>query len=228
MLIELYTQREMTKEGDSLNAALGVLEHLRKSIISKGFVFGLPLAEYPQALRWYHPRNVKPRRRPGFPSWSFVGWQGMAIYNEALDLVRGGEIVRYDPSVDMSARYVAIRDNVLSVEANRLTLEIRNEPFNDAYVPGTDALVGMLHEGNHLHKNTLPAGVFDFLVVERLSARAAPESRLRHTLYMIMLEGGDRGVASRRTMVRLFVEPGFETQEGYHELVKRREVVDIS
>ncbi len=227
MLIEMYTQRDMTNDADSLHAALGILERLRKSIIPQGFVFGLPLAEYPQALRWFHPRDTKPRRRSAFPSWSFVGWQGRAVYNEALNLVGGGEVTRFDESVDMAVRYVGVRDNILSVEGNVITVEIRNEPFNDAYIPGTDILVGMLHEGNQLHKNTLPAGVFDFLVVERLSSRAAPESRLRHTLYLIMLEEDEEGSISRRAMVRLFVEPGFETQERYHDLVKRREIVNL-
>ncbi|KAH7018161.1 heterokaryon incompatibility protein-domain-containing protein [Microdochium trichocladiopsis] len=229
-LVDAYTNRKMTNSSDSLNAVLGALEYLRKAVLPGGFVFGLPLAELPQSLRWIHHRSVQARRRLAFPSWSFVGWEGPALYNETLDLVHGeGEVRRYDAKTDLVVEYLGVADgghhHTLRLRGNTLRLEIRNQPFNDGYVVGSDGgiLVGMLHEGNALHKNTLPEGVFDFLVVERLTYRAAPEGRVRHALYLLMLDPGhEKGVWERRSMVRLFVEPGFETSPEYGSLLGQR------
>ncbi|OTA60820.1 HET-domain-containing protein [Hypoxylon sp. EC38] len=225
-LVELYTGRKMTNDSDSLNAFKGMLSYLQKTILPGGFVWGLPLEEFPQSLRWYHPRGTKPRRRPDFPSWSYVGWEGEVNFTDKLNLVKGGSSERFDETVDLVVNYVGVEYKMLTVDGILLKLEIRNEPFNNAYIPETDFLLGVLHEGNFLHKNTLPPGVFDFLVIERLSFRYAPQSSIRHILYMIMLDR-DPELFSRRAMVRLYVEPRLEEREEYLEIFRKRRVVDI-
>ncbi|KAI1760672.1 HET-domain-containing protein [Hypoxylon sp. FL1150] len=216
-MVEMYTERKMTNDSDSLNAIRGMLSFLQRNIIPQGFVWGLPLEEFPQSLRWYHPRQIKPRRRPGFPSWSYVGWEGTISYTDKLNLVNGGSPERFDEAVDLPLKYVGVDDKILTVEGIVLELEVRNEPFNNAYIRETDFLLGMLQEGNFLHKNTLPSGVFKFLVVERLSFRYSPQSSIRHVLYMILLDGGGDKF-SRHSMVRLYVEPGLDTREEYKGL----------
>lgn len=216
----------MTNDSDSLNAFKGMLSFLQKTMLPGGFVWGLPLQEFPQSLRWYHPRGVRPRRRPDFPSWSYVGWEGEVNFTDKLNLVNGGSSERFDETVDLGLNYVGIEGKVLTVDGILLKLEVRNEPFNNAYIPGTDFLVGVLQEGNFLHKNTLPPGVFDFLVVERLSFRYAPQSSIRQILYLIMLNR-DGEVFGRRAMVRLYVEPRLEEREEYLEIFNKRRAIDI-
>lgn len=87
--IQEYTTRNLTMEGDSLNAFLGILNyyartHPRRPILH---LWGLALreddkrtAERPRDilfdLFWWH--EVPSTRRLDFPSWSWVGWAGPA------------------------------------------------------------------------------------------------------------------------------------------------------
>ncbi|KAI1805592.1 HET-domain-containing protein [Daldinia bambusicola] len=225
-LVEMYTDRKMTNDSDSLNAARGMLSYLQRSLLPQGFLWGLPLKDFPQSLRWYHPRNVKPRRRPVFPSWSYVGWEGTVYYTDRLDFANGRSDGLFDEAADLIMRHVGIEDTILSVDGMLVRLEVRNEPFNNAYIPETDVYLGMLQEGNLLHKSTLPQGIFYFLVVERLSFRYVPNGNARHVLYMIMLEG-EEGLYSRRSTARLFVEPGLDNQQEYSTFLEKRQIVHL-
>lgn len=188
-LVEEYTSRRMTNYSDSSNAFRGILSSLQRTLLAQGFVWNLPLKEFPQSMRWYHFQTVKPRRRPDFPSWSYLGWEGKAANNDRLDFAIEPERTpgRHEETTNMILGYVRIEGTILTVDGVLVRLEVRNEPFNNACIPGTDFLLGILQEGNFLHKNTLPQGVFDFLVVEKLSFRYAPDSNVRHVVYMIML-----------------------------------------
>jgi hypothetical protein len=194
----------MTNDSDSLNAFLGVAAYLRKSWFSKGLTWGMPLADFPQSLRWYHPRWVKPRRRPDFPSWSWTGWEGQAIYSASMDLPNTQERGRYESSTDLTARFVQIEEQVLTLDAYVVKLEVRTEPFSDAFVPGTKELLGPIKEGNFLHSNTLPSKTEDFLIVERNRYRVVPGGKFREDVYMLLL-GWEGAFAVRRTKVRLYL-----------------------
>lgn len=216
-----YTERQMTNDRDSLNAFLGIVSYLRKSWFPKGLVWGMPLAELPQALRWYHPRSVNPRRRPDFPSWSFTGWEGQAVYSGPLDIRHKNERGRTDVSTHMTARFVGIDDQVLTLEAYIVKLEIRTDPFSDAYVPGTEDLLGPVRERNFLHNNTLPSKTDDFLIVERIRYRVAPDRPFREDLYLLLLDW-DGHVAQRRTKVRLFLGPDVDIEKASPQLQQVR------
>ena len=69
--VSLYSQRTMTRDEDALNAFLGVLQRL-KTTYEDGFFWGLPVADFPWALLW--GALSPPRRREGFPTWSWAGW----------------------------------------------------------------------------------------------------------------------------------------------------------
>ena len=227
-ILTQYTAREMTNDGDSLNACLGMLNLFQRHLVSSGFNWGLPLGVFPQSLRWYHMRWVKPRRRPGFPSWSFVGWAGEAAYTDGLILENEPSLAHLiDLKVDLGVEFVRVDDKVLTLKGHVLTLEIRNQPFNDGYVPETDMLVGMLQEGSAVHKNTLPEGVYQFVVVERLWFRKAEGAKMRHTVYLLMLGDQEGGVPTRRAMVRLFVEPDVVETDDYHGLFRRQDDIQI-
>jgi hypothetical protein len=199
----------MTNDSDSLNAFLGIVAYLRKAWFSRGLVWGMPLTDFPQSLRWYHPRWVKPRRRPEFPSWSWTGWEGQAIYSESLNLEGTKERGRVDVSTDMTVKFVRIEEQILVLEAYVVRLEIRTEPFSDAFIPGTDEMLGAVKEGNVLHNNTLHSGTGDFLIVERARYRVASDRPWREDVYMLLVEW-ESDVAVRKTKVRLFIPSGID------------------
>ena len=196
----------MTNDRDSLNAFLGIVGYLTKSWFPKGLIWGLPLEYFPQSLRWYHPRWVKPRRRPGFPSWSWTGWEGQAIYSGSLSLVKMEERGRIDITTESALRFISIDHQILTLEGEVVKLEIRTDPFSDAYVPGTDYLLGPMKERNLLHNNTLPSQTTDFLVIEKVRYRPTRDRPFRQDVFLIMLDW-DGAIAVRRTKVRLFLGP---------------------
>jgi hypothetical protein len=194
----------MTNDSDSLNAFLGVAAYLRKSWFPNGLTWGMPLTDFPQALRWYHPRWVKPRRRHGFPSWSWTGWEGQATYSGPLDLPSTEERGRYESSTDMTAKFVEIENQILTLDAYVVKLEVRTDPFSDAFVPGTEELLGPIKESNFLHSNTLNSRTEDFLIVEKNRYRVVPGRPFREDVYMLLLDWEDE-FAVRRTKVRLYL-----------------------
>lgn len=84
--IEEYTTRNMTLEGDSLNAFLGVLGNYVRTNRPILHLWGLALREDEKTaqrpkdmmldLFWWH--ELTATRRRDFPSWSWVGWAGPA------------------------------------------------------------------------------------------------------------------------------------------------------
>lgn len=231
--LEEYTRRQMSNDSDSLNAFMGMLSGIQRSLLPQGFIWGLPLHDFPTSLRWYHVRGQTPRRRLGFPSWSYVGWEGTAAYTDFLDIVGHGFkerecMRRHEESTDLVVNFMLEKDQVLTLEAHLIQLEIRNEPFNNAYISDTDTFVGMLEENSSLHKNTLPAGVFSFLVVERLTYRKRADGPLRDILFLLFLESGDGGLFTRRSMVRLYVEPELRGMANYEAIFGSRQEVQLA
>jgi hypothetical protein len=114
---------------------------------------------------------------------------------------------RIGAKTDLTVQYVGIEDQILTVEGYQVALDIRTEPFSEAYVPGTDGSLGLVRERNFLHNNTLATGRYDFLVVERLRYRTAENRPLREDVYMLLLDW-DGGFGLRRTKIRLSLDPG--------------------
>jgi heterokaryon incompatibility protein (HET) len=98
-MIELYTDRDLTYDTDSLNAFVGILRFFEHSESPIATIWGVPLrrtlnaegedlveqtnASFVASLAWKHEQGstaylfpIYPRRRDGFPSWSWCGWQG--------------------------------------------------------------------------------------------------------------------------------------------------------
>jgi hypothetical protein len=201
-----FTKRKMTNDSDSLNAYLGILNSITRDWLPSGFVCGLPLKDFPQSLRWFHSRQVKPRRRPAFPSWSWAGWEGQVSYSEPLDL-RKDETSRYiEAESNMMITFMGFEHPILTIKAAIVKLDVRTEPFSDVYVEGSDEYIGMMRERNFLHNNTIMSGVYSFLVVERVRYKSGKDQPWREDVYMLLLDW-DGDVAVRRTKVRLFIPP---------------------
>ncbi|KAF9894338.1 hypothetical protein FE257_007841 [Aspergillus nanangensis] len=215
--VDEYTLRKMTNESDSLNAFVGLQNHLARNLFgNRTFVWGLPLQDCPQSLRWFHRRKCTPKRRPQFPSWSWTGWEGEVSYSGHMNLMSDENSELSDRVVDMRPTFVRIDDQVLTLEAHLVKIEVRTEPFSEAFVPGTDTLLGRMKERDFLHPTTVPSGVYDFLVVERFHYRPyyrvlPGNNRLRCEVYLILLDLDPKDdMFTRRTKVRLWLEPDMD------------------
>jgi hypothetical protein len=97
--LRMYSIRQITKESDTLDAFLGVFNHIRRSRPTTQLLRGLPFfktsEEIPPvelidsfekivaaALSWYSDEEFdSPQRRHStFPSWTWAGWSGSMIF----------------------------------------------------------------------------------------------------------------------------------------------------
>lgn len=85
--IEEYSARSLSNEDDSLNAFLGILKHYELHAKSPAeaisHLWGITTRQADNLtyfdIMWRH-QNVAKARRPGFPSWSWIGWNGAIEY----------------------------------------------------------------------------------------------------------------------------------------------------
>ncbi|KAK0624124.1 heterokaryon incompatibility protein-domain-containing protein [Immersiella caudata] len=80
-LVNSYNHRQLTYSEDALRAFSGISGAITKIAYPAGFLWGLPLGCFSQALLWMAEEPLqrrKPRAPAGeaMPSWSWVGWQG--------------------------------------------------------------------------------------------------------------------------------------------------------
>ncbi|KAI0858024.1 heterokaryon incompatibility protein-domain-containing protein [Xylaria cubensis] len=79
--VKEYSSRTLTYDTDVLNAFLGIIQRfeLRKyTQVIHGilrFPGQLP-SNFCHFLCWHHHKSVKVKRRPQFPSWTWLGWSG--------------------------------------------------------------------------------------------------------------------------------------------------------
>ncbi|QDS74054.1 hypothetical protein FKW77_009289 [Venturia effusa] len=82
--IQAYTKRQLTYPSDSLQAMLGIFNHLAKSQNPEHHYWGIPflkrehestaITEFAKGLCWSAWLDKMGGRRPAFPSWSWCGW----------------------------------------------------------------------------------------------------------------------------------------------------------
>lgn len=83
-VIEQYSQRQLTRPGDVLDAFAGAAEQL-VTVFRSRLLYGLPQTELAYALLW-RPDGPFTRRidtdteQPVLPSWSWTGWMGKVRY----------------------------------------------------------------------------------------------------------------------------------------------------
>lgn len=99
--IRQYCSREISYPSDALNAFLDILNHYnsetsKKWGYSRSHIICIPVVQSSDSvdvyLLWNHPYPAK--RRPGFPSWSWVGWKGEVLHRRGaikLNPPRQGE-----------------------------------------------------------------------------------------------------------------------------------------
>ena len=191
--VEQFTARELSYETDSLNAFMGVANYYRNGQGSQSSPLythiGLPLdsdtfssAEQPSScgalfvltLLWEHSRKqVLPKRRQGFPSFSWAGWEGVAsrprLWSYRVNVRAMARIVR-DPGIDteLSTPLGA----TLDLEADTVQGQIEISDKSDSRGPHTSFRLtkweksGQLYEYSASKPIVLPRG---FLSRHKLS-----------------------------------------------------------
>ena len=81
MLILYYSSRQLTKDSDAINAISALLIPLAIRMKSR-LLEGLPTSSFDMSIL-YFPRRGSLRRRNGFPSYSWAGWQGQVAWHMA-------------------------------------------------------------------------------------------------------------------------------------------------
>jgi len=74
--LEAYTPRALSKQMDIWRAFLGIETFLEPYLANTDFCFGMPTVAFDWAILWSQPANRYMTRREGFPSWSWMGYEG--------------------------------------------------------------------------------------------------------------------------------------------------------
>lgn len=101
--IQQYSRRDMSFDTDSFKAFTGIASHFERTKNPVSNVWGIPLLIRPSepdlayvcaepAFYWKHKHDVcssdaKPRRRAGFPAWSWVGWAGEVEFSVSAEML---------------------------------------------------------------------------------------------------------------------------------------------
>lgn len=84
-LVEEYSTRTLTHQGDALNAFVGILDiFTRIRDKSTTFTYGLPVAAFDYAFCWSAASHAPDLRRPEFPSWSWLGWRQKVSFDHPI------------------------------------------------------------------------------------------------------------------------------------------------
>jgi hypothetical protein len=75
-LVDAYTERTLSVDSDAARAVAGILNKISDET-GENFVYGLLGENIVSCLLW---EGYRSRRRPFFPSWTWLGWQGNARY----------------------------------------------------------------------------------------------------------------------------------------------------
>src|SRR5436305_6858770 len=74
-LVLRYTQRELSRDEDALNAFSGILSALEKSI-GESYHWALPISTFDQSLWWDGGADGRRLEVSVFPTWSWLAWKG--------------------------------------------------------------------------------------------------------------------------------------------------------
>jgi hypothetical protein len=111
-IVSLYSTREMTDEGDAINAVDGLLSVIRASMRTE-VIFGLPESMLDAALLWRGTKPLQARQRgtesseATIPSWSWAGWTGYVGYDKPVKFdPQKRELVSIELSNALSTSYL--------------------------------------------------------------------------------------------------------------------------
>lgn len=116
-IIAAYSARTLSYESDIMSAFLGILAFLAERDMHH--IWGVPFdRDKGLLLDWYHEKPCRPRA--GFPTWSWTGWAGSAIVNDAYS------------SSSRSDMWIS-EDAARRTDSNKLILSKREKRFDERY-----------------------------------------------------------------------------------------------
>ena len=158
--VERYTARELSYESDSLNAFKGILSYYRNGHGPQSFPLythlGLPLnsgaspgvmgayadtLHFMLSLAWEHRISLNPappRRRKGYPSFSWAGWAGVASMPDTsygiLDYVFLESMIQIHREPGTASDLSAPPNATLCLEADMIQgqIEVSEDPATNA------------------------------------------------------------------------------------------------
>jgi hypothetical protein len=133
-LVGGYHARKLTKESDSLDAFSGALSSLSTELATS-FCWGIPVVYIREALLWTTAIHDPRLRRPGFPSWSWVGWRATPLPGD-LD---SRTLMRHHVKTVSSIRYhqPGASGSLEELEASKSPESLPNEPPLETEVRST-------------------------------------------------------------------------------------------
>lgn len=77
-----YTRRKLTYQSDLLNAFQGIIQSFGSKLDGHPnfFHYGLPTSSFDQMFCWDTDSHYPHRRRPDWPSWSWLGWDQLVYW----------------------------------------------------------------------------------------------------------------------------------------------------
>jgi hypothetical protein len=145
-IVALYSQRNLTKQTDALNAVNGLLAMIALGLDTE-MIYGLPESMLDAALLWKAQTCLARRCRDTIPSWSWAGWQGQIAYDSTVEFKPEGRkllpssehhLERLRPFVTW---FKASKDGAAAELVNRTGMGISdnvvNRPRVDEYKQGS-------------------------------------------------------------------------------------------
>jgi hypothetical protein len=146
-----YTRRELSFDGDSLNAFAGMLRALERNddvpILNFSGLPYLPSIEDCElmdtylfsAFCWYHETPTTPRRRLDFPSWTWTGWAGKTRWmcSPMHHGSRAAEPKIRSLQLELSSRMLVGCEAMGIEETKQLLRSVKALNFEARYVPPT-------------------------------------------------------------------------------------------
>ncbi|KAF2996751.1 hypothetical protein E8E14_001693 [Neopestalotiopsis sp. 37M] len=150
LLVCMFTTRSFTYDGDALGGFSGITDALSR-LSGEKFLWGHPLSQFALSLSWVFTSHGNPRRRTelttfpttnmkrnvAFPSWSWLGWKGLAmakvwVGSDRLDTETAQVVPFFHSSRPLKLHHV---DNKRQHDDNYLLADLRKRSRKASLVP---------------------------------------------------------------------------------------------
>jgi hypothetical protein len=108
-LCQGFSKRKLTYQEDALKAFSAIIQFFQPSFPG-GFIFATPEFAFDDGLLWNFTCSHNPVRRPMFPSWSWIGWEGVIRFDTRRQEISRKPLVSWKKK-DIDTRALKLLDN---------------------------------------------------------------------------------------------------------------------